>query len=166
LQIDKTRIRKAANGGLLIEILGPEGSGKADALAGKLKEILQDEAKIARPTTKGEIRIIGLDDSVTTEEVKDAIVQYGKCTLENIKVGAIRPMNNGLFKIWAQCPLSAAVKITSLKKIKLGWTLVRVDLLDPRPVQCFKCWRFGHLKNTCTSEVDYSGLFQMWRRRP
>lgn len=157
LQIEKTRIRKAANGGLLIEILGPEGSVKAETLAGKLKEILQDKAKIARPIAKGEIRMIGLDDSVTIEKVADAIVQYGKCTLEDTKVG-IRPMNNGLFTIWAQCPLSAAVKIANLKKIKLGWTLVRVDLLDPRPVQCFKCWRFEHLKNSCTSEVDYSGL--------
>lgn len=34
------------------------------------------------------------------------------------------------------------------------------DLLESKSVQCFKCqhWKFGHLKNWCTSETDFSRL--------
>jgi len=85
-----------------------------------------------------------------------SIIHFGTCAEEDIKVGSIRPMS--LFSVWAHCPLGAANKITSLKKIRIGWTLARVDLLESRPVQCFKCWRFGHLRNWCTSKTDFSKL--------
>lgn len=66
-------------------------------------------------------------------------------------------MNNGLFTVWVQCPLSAAIKVVNLKKVKIGWTLARVDLLENRPVQCFKCWRFGHIRMACMAKEDHSG---------
>jgi len=65
-------------------------------------------------------------------------------------------MNNGLYTVWIRCPLNAAIKMANYKKIRLGWTLVRVNLLEPRPIQCFKCWRYGHLKNSCTSKFDHT----------
>lgn len=156
LEIEKTKIRRAANGGILIEVLGPKGTGKANSLADKLRVVLQEDAKVARPIVKGEIRLIVLDESVTTEDVIYSIIHFGTCAEKDIKIGSIRPMS--LFSVWAHCPLGAANKITSLKKIRIGWTLARVDLLESRPVQCFKCWRFGHLRNWCTSKTDFSKL--------
>ncbi|XP_029670925.1 uncharacterized protein LOC115240097 [Formica exsecta] len=143
---------------MIIEILGPNGSDRANALAEKLRNVLQDQAKVARPIVKGEIRLVGLDDSISENEVACVVTQYGGCKEEEIKVGTIRPMNNGLFTVWAQCPLSAAIKTANSKKVRIGWTIARVDLLDARPVQCFKCWRFGHVRLTCTAEEDYSRL--------
>ncbi|XP_029680049.1 uncharacterized protein LOC115245738 [Formica exsecta] len=67
-------------------------------------------------------------------------------------------MRNGLFTIWAQCPLKAAIEVANKKRIKIGWTLARVDLLESRPVQCFRCWKFGHVRLACTSEMDFGGL--------
>lgn len=67
-------------------------------------------------------------------------------------------MNNGLFTVWAQCPLSAAINISSNKRVRIGWTSARVDLLEPRPVQCFRCWKFGHVRLACTAEEDFSKL--------
>ncbi|XP_029166089.1 uncharacterized protein LOC114936906 [Nylanderia fulva] len=65
-------------------------------------------------------------------------------------------MSNGLFTVWAQCPLAAAIKATQKNKIKIGWTIARIELLKARPTQCYKCWGHGHLRNKCTSVADRS----------
>ncbi|EFN65451.1 hypothetical protein EAG_13575, partial [Camponotus floridanus] len=57
-----------------------------------------------------------------------------------------------------QCPLTAATKVAKHGKIKLGWSVVRVELLGARPKQCFKCWQFGHLRQACTFDKNYSRL--------
>lgn len=86
------------------------------------------------------------------------IAKEDDCKEEEIRVGPIRPMNNGLFTSWIQCPLKAAIDLANMKEIKIGWTLARVDLLESRPVQCFKCWRFGHVRLACPTNDDFSGL--------
>ncbi|KMQ90172.1 gag-pol polyprotein [Lasius niger] len=158
LEIERTKIRRAANGSLLIEVLGPNGSSKASALEEKLREVLKEEAKVSRPVVKGEIRLVGLDISTSTGDVVDTIVKHGGCLKDDIKVGTIRSMNNGLFTVWVQCPLGVAIKMAKMGKIMIGWTVARVDLLDSRPTQCYKCWRFGHLRNACQSKDDFGGL--------
>lgn len=158
LEIDRTKIRRAANGGILIEVLGPGGAGKALALKEKLHEILQDKAVISRPVAKCEIRLVGLDCTTSADEVLEVVASSGGCLKDDIKVGAIRPLNNGLYTAWVQYPLGAAAKLTNMRKIKIGWTLARIEALGVRPTQCFKCWRFGHLKNSCSFREDFSGL--------
>ncbi|KMQ92775.1 reverse transcriptase [Lasius niger] len=157
LNITKTKIRKAANGSLLIEVMGPGGAEKALRLRDQLQEVLKDEARVTRPVTKGEIRLIGLHDATSPDEVISAVSGYGKCLNKDVKVGPIHPMRNGLFTVWIQCPLGAAIKIANFGKISVGWTQVRVDLLNNRPSQCFKCWKFGHLKHACPSKEDFGG---------
>lgn len=156
LKIDRTKIRKAANGSLLIEVLGPGGAEKASRLKEELQEVLKNDARVTRPVTKGEIRLIGLHDATSQEEVFSAVSDYGGCIKEDIKVGPIHPMKNVLF-VWVQCPLNAAIRIANRQKISLGWTQVRVILLNNRPIQCFKCWKFGHLKHACPSGEDFGG---------
>ncbi|KAL6416662.1 hypothetical protein ACFW04_013268 [Cataglyphis niger] len=141
---------------MLIEVIGPDGQDRAKIL--ETKELLKNQAKVVRPMIRGEIRLIGLDDSVTPEEVLFVVAQNGECSEDEIRTGPIRQMNNGLYTIWVQCPLNAALKVANLKKIKIGWTLARVDLLDSRPVQCFKCWKYGHVRLACPSKEDFTGL--------
>lgn len=82
----------------------------------------------------------------------------GGCLKEDIRVGVICPMANGLHTVWVQCPLNAAIKIANYGRVRIGWTSARLDLLGPRPTQCFKCWRFGHLKHARRSKEDFSKL--------
>ncbi|EFN72801.1 hypothetical protein EAG_08542, partial [Camponotus floridanus] len=41
--------------------------------------------------------------------------------------------------------------------VKLGWTRVKIDLLKKRPIQCFRCWHFGHVRGNCRSDRDRTG---------
>lgn len=109
---------------------------------------------MARPTVKGELRLIGLDDSTTEEEARSVLAGIGGCNRDEVKTGPIRMMRNGLGTIWAQCPLKAALQISSQGKVRIGWTIARAELLRARPLQCFKCWGYGHARNSCQSEID------------
>lgn len=93
---------------------------KAEKLKDKVVEVLGSEAKVSRPCIKGELRLIGLDDSVVAEEVADVVAEFGGCKPEEVKVGTLRAMSNGLFSVWAQCPIGAAIKASQGGKIKDG----------------------------------------------
>lgn len=94
--IENSRIRRTVNGGRIIEIPGLDAAEKTDKLAERLRSVLGAEAVIARPSIKGELRILGLDDTVTTEEVISVISDLGKCSISEVKVGVIRPLSSGL----------------------------------------------------------------------
>jgi len=157
LQIEAPKIRKGLNGATIIEISGPECNNKAQKLADKLQEILQeDKATITTPTIKGELRLVGLDESISKEEIKWAIEEEGGCDKNGIRIGEIKRTRRGMGVVWVRCPLKAAIAISKKKKIKVGWTIVGVTLLKARPLQWFRCWHYGHIKDNCRSQVDRS----------
>lgn len=43
--------------------------------------------------------------------------------------------------------MEIAVRMGENGFIKLGWNRVKIKLLKKRPVQCFKCWHFGHVRS-------------------
>ncbi|XP_046619804.1 uncharacterized protein LOC124304978 [Neodiprion virginianus] len=155
LDIGGTRVRRAANGGVLIEIPGPENAKKADALAERLSDVIGekygDAVQVMRPSTKGELRVQGLDDSVTTEELARTLAKQGGCGSQEIRVGPPRRTASGLFSAWVQCPLRAATTVAAKGRIKIGWTIARVELLEARPRQCYRCWGFGHIGTACNA---------------
>jgi len=155
--IDASKIRKGINGGLIIEISGEENSIKAANLVEKLKEVLpdRDKIRISQPTTKADLKISGLD-SVTKQEVVEVIADLDKCNSDNIKAGDIRWMPNGLGVIWVQCPANTANRVTAFGKIKVGWTIAKIEVLPSRLLQCFRCWNYGHVRYSCTSTIDRS----------
>jgi len=150
-------MRRAANGGVIIEISGLEGAMKADTLASRLREIIGDNAAVSRPVVKADVRISGFDDSVIKDEIITLITEYGNCLASDVRVGQFRPMRNGLNMTWVQCPLSAAIKVSKKGKLNIGWSVARVDIMKSRPVQCFRCWHFGHVRNNCNSPNDRTG---------
>lgn len=96
--IENTRLRKTATGNVLIEITGEreKREQKAGKLAQILQQILNKEAKISRPIIKGELRMFGLDESISKIEIKNLMTDIGKCSDEGITIGDIKPMRNGL----------------------------------------------------------------------
>ncbi|RLU25045.1 hypothetical protein DMN91_003137 [Ooceraea biroi] len=159
ISISNMRIRHALNGGIVMEVPGPDGAARADDLAGRLRGEFGAEILVQRPTTKGELRISGFDLSVTEQEMTEAIMEASGCLAQDVKLGVFRRLANGLYAVWVRCPLTAANKLVAVGRLPVGWTMAAVELLRARPLQCFRCWEFGHVITTCSSEKIRSGCY-------
>lgn len=82
----------------------------------------------------------------------------GGCEPEEVKVGDIQMSPNGISTVWVRCPLYAANKVVAADRIQIGWALVEAQLLDNRPLQCFKCLEGGHVRERCPNNMDRSRL--------
>lgn len=153
------RPKRAKTGGLILEVPGEESAPKADRLAEKLRETIGDneEVKITRPTRTAEFRVSGLDDAATASRVAIAVAEARRCSREDVKVGELRQALSGLRTAWVRCPKSVADKVTKAGKIKLGWTMAKIEALKTRSLQCHKCLCFGHVRAKCPNEIDRSG---------
>jgi len=153
LGISNPRMRRAANG-ILIEIPGAEGPTKADALASHLRDVIGQNAVVSRPVVKADIRVSGIDESVSRDGLVAAIMDVGGCSADDIRVSLFRSMWDGLSLAWIKCPLVAAIKLAKSGRLCIGWSVARIEMMRSRPVQCFKCWHYGHVRNKCESELD------------
>lgn len=159
LNIPAVAPRKGFNGNLLLEIPGSERDRKADALARKLQDLFfgMEGVKVSRPRKCGELRIWGLEESVSETEISAAIANTGECDPLEVKVGTLRVTARGRGLVWVKCPLESALKIANEGKLMLGWSRASVELLDARPAQCFRCLERGHARAECNNPVDRSG---------
>lgn len=154
--INSTKIKKTANGAVLIEVPGADSKGLAEELRSRAATVLGEEAAVSRPEIKGEIRIVGFEESVGVSDITAGIAKAGEYKVSEVSVTPIMPMRNGLFMTWIRCPLTAALLASKRGKIPLGWTMARLELQKPRTPRCFRCWEPGHHKEVCKSEIDRS----------
>jgi len=148
--IDISKVRRAITGGLIIEISGEEATSKADKLASQMSEILQGGGiKVARPSRKVDLRVSGLDESVTPDEIISILAEEGKCSSSDIRCGPLRAQRSGLYSVWAQGPAANMLDVVGKGRIRAGWTFARVELLKKRPLQCFRCLAAGHTIQRC-----------------
>ncbi|XP_011685609.1 PREDICTED: uncharacterized protein LOC105448624 [Wasmannia auropunctata] len=155
LGIEETRTRSTVAGNVLIEIPGENTSPAADNLARKLREAFRDtNVQIRRPTLRGELRLAGLDASVTTEKLIETLAKEGNCDEASVRLGSFRLARNGLKTVWLQCPLDTANKLAEAGRLRVGWSTALVVLLKRRPMQCFRCFATGHVRDRCPSNVD------------
>ncbi|XP_037298308.1 uncharacterized protein LOC119190449 [Manduca sexta] len=159
LQIDRLRPKYAATGAMLYEVPGAESEQKADSLAARLRECFGDsgDVVVSRPTKCSELRISGLDFAATSETVKAALSSIGGCAAEAIKVGEVRPDRSGMGAVWAKVPTKAAQKIKA-GRLKIGWVVARVTVLEVRPMRCYRCLEKGHVRGSCDGSTDRSDL--------
>lgn len=158
LSIEYLWPRKAKTRGLILEVSGEESTPKANLLSARLREVLSNNegVRIARPVTMAELRITGLDDASTVEGVAAAVAETGGCSMGEVGIGDLKATPSGLMAVWARCPKSAADKVAKAGKIKVGWTMAKVETLKARPLQCHKCLCFGHVMAHCPAEEDRS----------
>lgn len=158
LGITELRPRRALTGALILEVVGDKEGVKANSLAERLSEALagKEGVTINRPYKKADLRIRDLDESVSARDIAQAIARIGECSAELVKVGEIKYTPGGMGTVWAQCPLTAAKKVTASKRIRCGWLSYRVEALPPRGLQCYRCLGAGHTGAKCTSSADRS----------
>lgn len=127
-------------------------------MASKLREVIRQEGvKISRPTMRAELRVRDIDVSVTADEIRDALAAKSQCSPDAIRMGPIRRAFNGMGTMWFQCPLVSANRMTEARRIRIGWTALKVKRLPARPLQCFKCLEDGHVQDRCPNNVDHRG---------
>ncbi|CAL1683868.1 unnamed protein product [Lasius platythorax] len=147
--IRDSRLRHAAAGGILIEIPGKDRAMKADDLACKMDKIFKGKGvHIGRPLRIAELRVRGIDVSVSTKDIVDAIVETGGCVREDIRIGQIRDSPFGQGSVWVKCSALAAKKVTKAGSIRVGWGRVMIESLRPRPLMCFRCLEQRHQLGT------------------
>lgn len=138
--ISHVRPKIAVTGTIILEVPGENSAAKADQLAEKLQAALADkEVRITKSVKLAEVRITGLDGSVTKEELASVLANAGGCLPVDIRVGDIRRGPTGLGVAWARCPATAAKKMVGGGRITVGWVAARVETLAPRSLQCFGC---------------------------
>ncbi|XP_070171493.1 uncharacterized protein [Polyergus mexicanus] len=165
LGIDSLRVREAATGAMIVELAGsgekegPTASQRADALYADLRRVFAGDegVRLARPIRKAELRLRGLDRSIAAADIAAAVAGAGACEATDIRVGDIKFPTRGLGTVWVQCPLRAANKIAAARAIQIGWSRAQAELLDRRPLQCFKCLERGHVQQHCSSPIDRRG---------
>jgi hypothetical protein len=104
--------RRAVTGVLIFEIAGQDARSKVSRLAERMAHALRDfPAKATVPRKTAELRVNGLDDSISPEEVAAAVAAAGGCHAGEVSVGVIRAAPRGLGSVWLRCPLTTARKI-------------------------------------------------------
>lgn len=157
LGIAALRFRQAATGARILEVPGVTGNEKADSLAQKLKEAFSpDDIRVHRPVKCADVRISGLDDSVTTDEIISAVARDGECSVDSIRSGEIQSEYSGLGAVIVKCPVDVARKLSKNGRLLIGWVSAQVRLMQARPMRCYKCMEIGHVRVCCPSEVDRS----------
>ncbi|XP_070518826.1 uncharacterized protein [Cardiocondyla obscurior] len=154
---NSVRLKKALNGSLMVEIPGGGALEQADKLCENLRKVLNGKAIVTRPIAMGEARLSGFDESLSKEEISGIIATAVGGKITDFKVSNIITMRSGMYMTWISGPLIYIDRLANLKKVRLGWSIARVDQSKARRVQCFKCWFFGHTANNCTQVVDRTG---------
>lgn len=57
-----------------------------------------------------------------------------------------------------RCPVAVANNLTITGCLLIGWTFASVQLLEARPLQCYRCLEKGHIRQRCYTDVDCNGL--------
>lgn len=95
-----------------------------------------------------------MEESTTNGEIVEAVVKAGGCRFTEVKVSGLKPNGNGLSTAWIRCPVTAANKIIENEGLKIGWVKVKATVLRARPVQCYRCMQFGHVRQYCREKKD------------
>ncbi|XP_063896652.1 uncharacterized protein LOC135118456 [Helicoverpa armigera] len=137
------RLRVTATGARMLEVPGAASGPAADALAERLRaSISADDARVSRPHKCADLRIMGLDDSATAEEVVAAVARTGGCSADEVKAGTIRP------DFRARAPSRPLRCFRCHVGHHVG---VRCTSEVDRSALCFRCGQPGHKAVECSA---------------
>lgn len=149
--------KRAATGGILLEIRGDRNKEIAEKLTDALRVTLRkyQGVRVHRPRQMAEFTLVGLDVSVSRKDIRPLQMKVdAHPTMSMWELS--KHHHGGIGFVWVRCPLVEANIIAEKGKIKIGWATVRISMLPARKMQCFKCLRMGHTKARCDFEIDMS----------
>ena len=146
-------VRQAMSGARLLELSAAHSSEQADMLAERLRVVLDGVAVVTRPHKNASLRLVGLDDSVTKEKLITAVANTGCCPVNAITVSELLLGPRRMMSAVVRCPCDSAKTIVDKGRILVGWSSAKVQVLEERPMRCFKCLSLGHTRPRCPSAV-------------
>nr|XP_034834977.1 uncharacterized protein LOC117991490 [Maniola hyperantus]XP_034839977.1 uncharacterized protein LOC117996084 [Maniola hyperantus] len=155
---DGIKIRRAATGARLLELPKGQTAEQAELLANRLRTVLDGVASVVRPSKLVTLKVTGLDDSVTKEKLIAAVVRVSNCSTQSLKVGDVLSGPRGVGMAVLHCPIEVAKVISDAGRLRVGWSSAEVQVLEERPLRCFKCLGIGHTKPVCPSAADRGDL--------
>ncbi|XP_076474791.1 uncharacterized protein LOC117162190 [Bombus vancouverensis nearcticus] len=159
LGINTMRMRKTITGGVILEVPEDQGREKAAALAAQLTRALDpNEVRVATPFQAAEARVSLIDIAATKAEIQNTLAKESGCKPEDLRLGEIRPARNGLGTVWIRGPASAVRKLAQAGKVAIGWSTAKVEAIERRPLQCYRCLGTGHTGKICTAKEDKGHL--------
>jgi hypothetical protein len=79
------KMRKAMTGAVVQELSENQKREKATALAAQLARVLDpNEVRVATPFRSAEARVLGIDISITKDEIRDTLAKEGGCKANDI----------------------------------------------------------------------------------
>lgn len=149
---------RSFSGALMVLIPREEEKEKAPLLAEKLLQLTEEreDIKISVPSKKGDVKLTQIDCSTSEANIVEAIVALGGCIPGDVRVGEIRYSQRGNGSAIVQCPAVTVNELVKLGKIKIGWSIVLVELMPLKLNKCYRCWETGHFVTNCRSEIDRS----------
>jgi hypothetical protein len=141
-----TRMRKAKNGGLLIEVRG--GTSNLDTIRKEVARSVGSEAAVRALKQRGLIEVRDLDEWSSKEDLVDAVVREAGIEATDAKVISFRKGYGGVQMALVLLPLQATKKLADLGRIKVGLVCCRVRA-HTNGKRCFRCLAFGHESRAC-----------------
>jgi hypothetical protein len=119
--VKSLNIRKAMTGGFVLELPRDRNGEKATALATQLTRILDpNKVRMATPFRTAEMMVIGIDVSVTKEEISNTLATEGGCKVEDVQLGDVHSARKGLGSAWMRGPAGAVRRLTQAGKVRIG----------------------------------------------
>lgn len=100
--------------------------------------------RVDRPQKTADIRIRGLEGSIRPAEVAAVLANKTGCKPADVQVGEMRGGDQARCSVWAKLSLTVARKAAE-ETIQVGWSRAKMDLLEARPLRCFRCLERGHV---------------------
>ena len=152
------RIHKTNTGDMLIT-LSRKSADKGEALKKTIADILKEEAKVICKGPQETIEIRDVDDDTTKADIQSALQKEAgeacDIPLETIKIRkAYRGTQTATVTLSA---ITAQKLLEGNGKVRIGWVNCRIRATK-KPIQCYKCWHFGHHGVQCKSKVDRTKL--------
>lgn len=160
IDITPIRTRRSIGGGIVFELPGKNIADRAEILLNELRAYLdgQQDIRISKVIKKVELNLYGFTEKFSTEEISNIMARDFDYEADLINCGPIKYDRNGVGSIRVKCPVALAVRLMEANKIKIGWSLVKAQLVNNRnSLRCYKCWVSGHVSYSCPEKINRRG---------
>lgn len=145
LDVKIKAIRQTKGGDALFEL--KLETKRCDLFSNAVREAVGNLGSVKEIVLKTTVEIRDLDETVTTEEVKQAVKRV---LGDEALTGAVRLCNTlrGQALAFVELPEQDPLKLLDNGKVKIGWVICRIrrKIIVPR---CFRCLGYEHHSKNC-----------------